>query len=130
MTRRSPRSRRVARFLIGVLLLAHVAVSAYACALISPVDVKSMTTMEDGAGCPDMEMGQDITAVCHRHCHQGDESTAHAPAPHVAAMSLGAFYVVTPVTQLMMPVLAPRVARIYPTAASPPHSLLHCCLRV
>lgn len=136
--------RSVSRLLIGVLLLAQMAVSAYACpalavtktqmALAVAGDQPGMSadagvqTMTDCAG---MAGGMDpsFPNLCAEHCHQGTQSD-QAPTLTVPAVLLSALYVTA---FALEPAAAPRPAADATSAlvaASPPHTILHCCFRI
>jgi len=106
--------------LIGVVLLAQLMVSAYACPGLSPGTTTAMPPM---ANCDDM------AALCAAHCHAGQQSdqvvTLTAPAVLLTALYL------TPLRP--EPLVAPRPAAVASgalVAASPPHTILHCCFRI
>lgn len=134
--------RLVCRALIGVVLLAQMAISAYACpmqAALAPaaelgsdergvVDspvASSMANCDDMAGAMDPSFGN----LCAEHCHYGQQSD-HAATLTVPAALLNALYVTPAPTE---PVVLPRAAAAAQSAlvsASPPHAILHCCFRI
>lgn len=138
--------RSVARLLVGVLLLAQVAVSAYACPGLPGAKVLTMPDavvtgdqagVSDGAAvqamadCDDMAGGMDpsFANLCAEHCRQGQQSN-QAMTLTVPAALLSALYV-TPLTPES--IVAPRAAGHATSAlvaASPPHTVLHCCFRI
>ena len=144
MTRRFLRS--VCKLLVGVVLLAQMAVSAYACPGLAAAKmqmssaaavvgdqpgvpggaaVQAMTYCEDMAGVMDSSFAN----LCAEHCHQGQQSD-HAATVSVPAVLLNALYV-TPLAP--EPTAAPRPAADATSAlvaASPPHAILHCCFRI
>ena len=134
MTRHFLRS--VCRVLIGVVLLAQLAVSAYACpaqaamqpAVESPA-VRPMANCEDMAGAMNASADPSFANLCAAHCHYGQQSDQAATLT-VPAPLLNALYV-TPVTP--EPVVALRPAAGATSAlvsASPPRAILHCCFRI
>ena len=130
--------RTLCRALIGVVLLAQLAVSAYACPGVSP---KAGMNMESGPGaaapgnampdCQGMTAAMDpaFAALCAEHCHHGQQSD-HAATLAVPAPVLTALYQTPPAPE---PGVAPRPAAAStsaPAAAFPPHAILHCCFRI
>lgn len=136
--------RKVCQALVGVMLLAQLAVSAYACpglasaaSMGAPTDAAMAAAAADAAAdphtaaCADMAGGMDpdLANLCAEHCHPGQ------PGGQVAALSvpaalLTALYV-TPLAP--EPAVAPRPAADTPSAlaaASPPLAILHCCFRI
>ncbi|RTL45523.1 MAG: hypothetical protein EKK53_06320 [Burkholderiales bacterium] len=146
MSRRFLKS--VCRWLIGVVLLAQLAVSAYACpGLVSGVAMNMPASTEaaasgdagasasmsvsNGVNCDDMggAMDQAHPNLCAEHCHQGQQSdqtaTLNVPAAVFAALY---FTLLAP-----EPAAAPHPAADATSAlvaASPPHAILHCCFRI
>ena len=134
--------RSVCRALIGVVLLAQLAVSAYACPGVSSA---AGMRMASGAGAgavavatsnpmPDCEgmtaaMDPAFAALCAEHCHHGQQSD-HAATLAVPAPMLTALYQTPPAPE---PGVAPRPAAASTSAlaaAFPPHAILHCCFRI
>lgn len=147
MTRRFLRS--VCRALIGVVLLAQMAVSAYACPglasgammnmpAVSPVPTGGEASQDVAAiaadqaiACADMAgpMDPDFANLCAEHCRQGQQSDQAATLTVPAAL-LTALYM-TP--QAPEPFVATRPAAAATSAlaaASPPLAILHCCFRI
>jgi hypothetical protein len=141
-------SRSVCRALIGVVLLAQMAVSAYACpglssgakmggpmSSVSSMDVadKALTKVADqqAADCAGMAgpMDPEFANLCAEHCHHGQQSDQAATLTVPAAL-LTALYI-TPLAP--EPYVAPRpaaAAKSALAAASPPLAILHCCFRI
>jgi hypothetical protein len=140
--------RSVCRGLIGVVLLAQVAVSAHTCPGLA-LDAKTSVSMSaassmNGTGhafaeaadqravdCAGMAgpMDPGFANLCAEHCHQGQQSD-QAVTVTVPAALLTALYI-TPLAP--EPVVAPRPAAAATSAlvaASPPHTILHCCFRI
>lgn len=137
--------RAAARALIGVVLFAQLALSAYACpglfsAASVPMRMQPGTddesanvaaTEKRGANCDDMagSMDESSANLCAEHCRQGQQSDQAATLAVPAAL-LNALYV-TPLAP--EPAAAPRPAADATSAlvaASPPHTILHCCFRI
>ena len=139
--------RAVCRALIGVVLFAQLAVSAYACpglsaaasmkmqmaATAAPDDGSTDAAMADrqAPNCEDMAgpMDPEFANLCAEHCHLGQQSD-QASTLTVPAALLNALYV-TPLAP--EPVVAPRPAANATSAlvaASPPLAILHCCFRI
>ena len=141
--------RGVCRALIGVVLLAQMAVSAYACSGLATGSMMSMptvsplstgddaskdiatTAMEQAIDCAGMAgpIDPDFTNLCAEHCRHGQQSDQAATLT-VPAVSLTALYT-TPLAP--EPFVAPRPAANATSAlvaASPPLAILHCCFRI
>jgi len=139
--------RAICRVLIGVLLLAQLAVSAYACpALQSAAMPTPSTAARDGDAsdaaiaatdrqAPDCDgmaagtMDSDLANLCAEHCHHGQQSDQAATLSVPVAL-LTALYVAPLAAQ---PEIRPRPAADAASAlvaASPPHAILHCCFRI
>ena len=141
--------RTVCRALIGVVLFAQLAVSAYACPGLSSAasmkmqmtagatpdagstDVAMAATDRQASNCEDMAgpMDPEFANLCGEHCHHGQQSD-QASTLTVPAALLNALYV-TPLAP--EPVVAPRPAANATSAlvaASPPLAILHCCFRI
>lgn len=148
--------RLVGRGLIGLMLFAQLAIAAYACPALSTTGAQAQTIAAtqtsvhqathgdnmavmsaDAPGdrmlnCDQMAGPLDESApnLCAEHCRFGQQSDqVHAPAtPGVVLISL---YVVTPtLPERLLPTgtsAAPSADAL--VAASPPHAILHCCLR-
>lgn len=148
--------RLVCRGLIGLMLFAQLAIAAYACPGLSTTGARAQTIAaaetsvhqaprNDGmaamsgdesgdrmANCDQMagQLDEASPNLCAEHCRFGQQSDqVHTPAtPAVVLISL---YFVTPT---MPETLRPKGAAAAPSvdalaAASPPHAILHCCLR-
>ena len=141
--------RTVCRVLIGVVLFAQLAVSAYACPGLSSAasmktqmatasapyvgsnDAAMATADRKAPNCEDMAgpMDPEFANLCAAHCHYGQQSDQVSTLTVPAAL-LNALYV-TPLAP--EPVVAPRSAANATSAlvaASPPHTILHCCFRI
>lgn len=136
--------RSVSRLLIGVVLMAQMAVSAYACPGLAVTTLPmalavadDQAGVSDGAGvqtmtdCAGMAGGMDpsFPNLCAEHCHLGKQSdqvsTLTVPAVLLSALYVTAF--------ALEPTAAPRPAVDATSAlvaASPPHTILHCCFRI
>ncbi len=128
--------RSVCRALIGVVLLAQLAVAAYACPGLASAAGMKMASGADATSqpMPDCEgmsdaMDPAFAALCAEHCHQGQQSdqaaTLAVPAPVLTAL-----YQTAPAPE---PGVAPRPVAASTSAlaaAFPPHAILHCCFRI
>lgn len=140
--------RRIARLLIGVVLLAQMTISAYACpGLATDAATKAAmsgdATVGDGAGeasaspaqqmpnCEDMmgSMDPSFANLCAEHCHHGQQSD-HAATLTVPAVVLNALYLapLAPEPIVALRQSADRASAL--AAASPPLAVLHCCFRI
>lgn len=136
--------RSVSRLLIGVVMLAQMAVSAYACPGLAVRTMQMASAVaDDQAGVSDDDAAQTMTDfagmaggmdssfpnLCAEHCHQGEQSD-QAPTLTVPAVLLSALYVTA---FALEPTATPRPAADATSAlvaASPPHTILHCCFRI
>ena len=133
--------RRICRALIAVVMLAQMAVSAYACPGLSPgpttgAAIASAAPLngaidDPAADCAGMTgpMDSDFANLCAEHCHQGQQS-GQAATLSVPAALLTALYL-TPL--IPEPFVPPRPAAAVTSAlaaASPPLAILHCCFRI
>lgn len=138
--------RSICRMLIGVVLLAQMAVSAYACPGLAGAKMQMSSAAavaggqpsasDDGTvqampNCDDMAGAMDpsFANLCAEHCHQGQQSDQAATLTVPAAL-LSALYI-TPLAP--EPAATPRPAADATSAlvaASPPHTILHCCFRI
>jgi hypothetical protein len=144
----------IARGLIGLMLFTQLAIASYACPGLSPTGIPAtpmhnltMSSVDADHGQPAVQ-GQDKSSalpscdqmagpsdkaspnLCAEHCHYGQQSAqVHAPAaPAVALVSL---YIVAPtVMEAAQPISATSEAvDTVAMAPSPPHAILHCCIR-
>ena len=136
--------RSVSRLLIGVVLMAQMAVSAYACPGLAVTTMQMASAVaDDQAGVSDAAAAQTMTDcagmaggmdpsfpnLCAEHSHQGKQSD-QAPTLTVPAVLLSALYVTA---FALEPTAVPRPAAVVTSAlvaASPPHTILHCCFRI
>jgi hypothetical protein len=150
MTRQFLRS--IAGVLIGVLLFAQMAIAAYVCPGVSMSANTQMPSMEmgktgsDGAAMPVVSnqaapcasMGEDVAplamdpqnaTLCAEHCKVGQQSdqTSTLTVPAVLLVALYfAPLVPAPMVELRPAAATPSAL----VAASPPHTILHCCFRI
>lgn len=137
--------RLVARLMIGVVLFAQLAVSAYACPALAtaagmdmpslsasgPIVKAPMAMPAGAADCDDATGAMDPAAanLCAEHCKYGQQSD-HAPTLNVPAAVLTALYAAPVVAPTAPP---PRPAAAWTSAlvaASPPLAVLHCVYRI
>ena len=127
--------RLVCQGLIGLTLFTQLAVASYACPAWAPLDGPAPAT-EMGTvmmvDCDQMagELDKASANLCAGHCHYGQQSDqVHAAAlPPVALVSLYSVAATLPEARQDMSATAASVAA--PPAPSPPHAILHCCIRV
>jgi len=87
--------------------------------------VQTMANCDDMAGVMDPSFAN----LCAEHCHQGQQSDQAATLT-VPAVLLSALYV-TPLAPEPTAVPRPSAdATSALVAASPPHTILHCCFRI
>ena len=139
MTRRFLRG--ICRSLIGVVLFAQLAITAYACPALAAagasdqaassaamtgadgqaIDCEGMTSTADGS----------LPNLCAAHCQYGQQSD-QASTLSVPGACLTALYATSLAPE---PVAARQPAAVFlngalAAASPPPHAILHCCLRI
>ena len=125
--------------MIGVMLLAQLMVSAYACpgqsAASAATAMKMSMSAEPGVpqlvNCEDMAgpMDPEFANLCAEHCRYGQQSDQTATLSVPPAL-LSAFYI-TPLAP--EPRIAPRPAAAEASARAavfPPLAIQHCCFRI
>jgi hypothetical protein len=135
-----------ARGLAGVVLLAQLAISAYACPGVvssmtanmqmpptsaSPEQRSDSSTVAPMSNCDDMGGTMDSSSpnLCAEHCKYGQQSD-YAPTSNVPLAALTALYV-TPLVPVTAPPPRPAAATLSAlVAASPPHAIVHCVYRI
>ena len=146
MTRSSLRA--VARVMVGVVLMAQMAIAAYACPVLSTATADAQTSarataqdQSDAAGaavamvsqgnCDDMVGAMDPSSpnLCAEHCKVGQQSD-HASTLNVPAAVLSALYVTPLVPETALPPRPAAATMSALVAASPPHTILHCVFRI
>lgn len=137
--------RRIARALVGVVLLAQLSIAAYACPGLSSAlqasavgtpmferaDTAASGMADQAPACDDMVGAMDPTSanLCAEHCKYGQQSD-QASTVNVPAAALVALYA-TPAVPALVPPPRPAAASMSAlVAASPPHAILHCVYRI
>jgi hypothetical protein len=141
--------RAVARVMVGVVLMAQMAIAAYACPVLSAATAVNaqasaqVTSLDDSVNsgaamamrsqgnCDDMVGAMDPSSpnLCAEHCKVGQQSD-HASTLNVPAAVLSALYV-TPLVAETTPPPRPAAATMSAlVAAFPPHAILHCVFRI
>ena len=149
--------RLVARWMILVMVLTQVAVSAYACpglaqmALSDQQSSASAATVVHGPmampkaraavaseptrgpmlDCDSMQGKLDAAApnLCHACCHH-DQQTDHASSLVAPAVILNSLYAVPAAVSVPIPVRFDAQTSSDLAAATPPRTVLHCCWRI
>ena len=141
--------RTVARGLVGVLLMAQIAIAAYACPALAsgasgnlqmPAQNASPDergqadggmAMAPSSGSDDMVGAMDPSSpnLCAEHCKQGQQSDK-APTLNAPAAVLTALYATPLVPELASPPRPSAASLSALVAASPPHTILHCVYRI
>lgn len=137
--------RFVAHLMVLVVLLAQVAVAAYACpALLAPASAAPGTTppteviavLANGMApdCADMAArpAHEPSVVCAEHCKTGQQSD-RIEAVSLASAALGNWYL-RPAPAEAAPTRNPNPARTHAWAhalalTAPPHAIVHCVRR-
>jgi hypothetical protein len=135
---------RICRVLIGVMLFAQFAISAYACPGFTPRSVSASAAMtmpmamrQDGATVSDKAAGgcdqMDSSApnLCLEHCRAGHQSSDTAPASVAIAAAPALLYALPTGSAALASASSALPATDPPLAsAAPPHAILHCVLRI
>ncbi len=141
--------RTVARGLVGVLLMAQMAIAAYACPALasgatgnmempapnaSPVERGQADvgmSMAPLSNCDDMVGAMDAESpnLCAEHCKYGQQSDK-APTLNAPPAMLTALYATPLVPELALPPRPAAATLSALVAASPPHAILHCVFRI
>lgn len=134
-------ARTVARCLVGVLLVAQMAVTAYACpglasAMVGAMQrrdatVTPMTMTTPMVNCDDMAGPMDavLPNLCAEHCKYGQQSD-YASTLVVPAAVLIALYDTPRVPEAPPPPRAAAASLSALVAAAAPHAVLHCVYRI
>lgn len=141
--------RRVARGLVGVVLLAQLSIAAYACPGISsalqasrqataigtpmsePDDTAALRMAAQAPACDDMAGAMDpaFANLCAEHCKYGQQSD-QASTVNAPAAALVALYALPLAPQAAPPPRPAAASMSALVAASPPHAILHCVYRI
>lgn len=139
--------RSIAQLLIGCLLFAQLAVAAYACPSVSGMEVQlsmpgsaktdtSRISMDlagtSVSNCDEMAMGPldpQNANLCAEHCKFGQQSDQASTLTVPAALLMALYF--APLEPAPKASLRPAAATPSAlVAASPPHTILHCCFRI
>ncbi len=149
--------RVVARWMILVMVLTQVAMSAYACPTsvqaargAAVAGASSSTAMADDmampaakhvsaassdhvstANCDDMQNGLDPSApnLCHATCHH-DQQPHDAAGAATPAVILNSLYAVPAAVSVPVPARFDAQSSSDLAAAAPAYTVLHCCWRI
>jgi hypothetical protein len=134
--------------LVGAVLFTQLSVAAYACPREASGTQQDKASVDVGQamqampGCEHMEDMAETSQtrqtrqapvnlnLCVEHCHFGHQSVNHTEGPSVPPATLTSFFVIAPVLPAFVSTGRNSVARHLSPAASPPHSILHCCFRI
>jgi hypothetical protein len=119
------------RVLIGVFLLAQLAVAAHACqAQPASAAAEAQAHKPCAMGSSSEQLDRNASTLCAEHCHFGDKSSDTAPVPVAFAPAFALLYVV-PSEPALDADSSPPLCAADPglLAAPPPHAILHCVLR-
>jgi hypothetical protein len=127
--------KRLAAGLVCVLLFAQMAVAAHACAKSSPGVPLQTAAAEAIGSAPDCHpqggtSDPTLDSLCAEHCKQGNQSDRASFGVTVPPALLNPLYRTPAVPE---PSAAPPRAGAWLSAlvaASPPHALAHCVLRI
>lgn len=141
--------RAVVRYLVGGLLMAQMAIAAYACpalaagatgnmqmpapnaSLDEPGQADAVVSMAHHGNCGDMAgtMDESLPNLCAEHCKYGQQSDK-APTLNAPVAVLTALYAMPLVLQPTLPPRSAAGSLSALVAASPPHTVLHCVYRI
>lgn len=147
----------VARWMVLVMVLTQVAVSAYACPSLSRTGLpghlpqtSSASVSDDGMGMPntqtstaiDVSQGATLDCssmqgrldaaapnLCHACCHH-DQQTDHASSLVAPAVILNSLYAIPAAVLAPIPARFDAQSSSDLAAATPPRTVLHCCWRI
>ncbi len=124
--------RFVCRLLLGVLLFTQGVLAAYACPGWTGDPDQSLAAMP--ANCDQMgsktAMDADTPNLCLAHCLSGQQSNDHPHAPTVQAVMISVLTIELPDLKAQAASGRAAIVEPVPVAASPPHTILHCCFRI
>lgn len=122
-------TRKLASLLgIVAVIFAQLAVSAHAC----PLQFMGQDAVENSAVAPDANSnGRDSESpnLCQKHCENGQQNINDTPQP-LAFVSPAPAFIVTLMSEPVVPLLATAPARALQHATSPPHAIRNCCFRI
>jgi hypothetical protein len=125
----------ICQLLIGAILIAQMAVAAYACPSLANFNVDATVaaayTTAMPVDCDQMAGGLDPAApsLCSAHCHKHEQSADHADAPVLPPALFAALYwLIAPA--IAEPLTQTAEASVLHAALPPPHAILHCCFRI
>ena len=141
-------SRFIARLLVGVMVLAQMAVAAHACTGLSGFEVSGARDSGgwqsaigfDATGAAttasaDCDARHDLLDsaqpnLCVAHCQFGQQNSGGNPVPDIpAALSVSPYLRVKPVMPGWL-VRASMVQHDPPLVVDQPHAIQHCCFRI
>lgn len=121
----------VCRALVGVFLFAQLAISAYACPVLSPATASVVAAQADAMPTDCEQMDPSAVNLCAEHCKYGQQGSNAEPSPPTLVPVLVQLYALPPWVDVCpassgsgAPSHAPACV-----ALSPPHAILHCVLR-
>ncbi len=119
--------RRVARGLVGVLLLVQMSIAAYACpgSAAAPGLATQVPVCDDMVG----SMDPAFANLCAEHCKYGQQSD-QASTMKVPAAALVALYATAALPERVPPPRPAAASMSALVAASPPHAIAHCVYRI
>ncbi len=131
--------KRVVLLLLSALLFAQAAVAAYACPALAQAagqaaGMATAMTAAMPADCHHMAQSNPMDTVtpnlCVAHCQEDPQRSDAPPAPTVPPAMLAVLYVDRPDRTIDAADGCAPAARPLAVAASPPHTILHCCFRI
>lgn len=129
--------RYVSYLLLGALFFLQGVVAAYACPTFSVVLDQPLQVTQTAAMPTDCGQMRQMSALdgvtpnlCLAHCQSSSQSNDNPQSPTVQPVVIGVLVVPHPTSRLQA--LSRRAAAFerVSVAASPPHSILHCCFRL
>ena len=119
--------RMVSLWLLVAMVFMQLAVSAYACPMLTKAIHANTELASEGPCCDHAGLVQ--PGLCQKHCQDGQQNVNDSPAPLPAPAFASAFAIALPVIQpasLPTTTLLPCLLH----ATSPPLSIRHCCFRI
>lgn len=125
--------RTLARLLIGVLVYAQLAVAAYACGVgSSPGSDMAMgpAAVQVEPLAHDLQMDADQPTLCVAHCRSGQQNADAKPLPVPPLALVAGYFSLKPLSASGERDSTVLASGDLPPLADPPHTVLHCCLRI
>jgi hypothetical protein len=122
----------ICRVMVGVVVFAQLAVTAYACpssATWTPCEQMGMSANGAMPGNVELALDDDMPNLCVEHCRFGQQSADAKAQPQLPPAMATPLYAL-PTPGASCPGALSVVPRAHDALATPPHAILHCVLRI